>query len=36
VSAYEGLAALSTARAIQAAGDRHETVFPSYRTLAAT
>ena len=36
VSAYEGLAALSTARAIQAAGDRHETVLPSYRTLAAT
>ena len=34
VSGRDGLAALSTARAIQEAGRRHETVVPSYRAAA--
>jgi predicted dehydrogenase len=36
VSGTDGLAALSTARAIQQAGEKHETVTPAYRDLPAT
>ena len=35
VGVHDGIAALSTARAIQLAGERHETVVPAYREAEA-
>jgi predicted dehydrogenase len=35
VNGWDGLAALSTARAIRRSAARHETVVPSYRTTVS-
>jgi hypothetical protein len=34
VGIQDGIAALSTARSIQVAGDKHETVVPNYRAMS--